>query len=250
LGIAATIGPNGQVVVASSISDGTYTIDFAVHSIGGKGQLAKDYLSFRPSGLSERLSPAATSSSGEVTPAVGAEEVHSLVAEHFLQLIRAYEEDHHYKFIGVGITHKLASMSPRLPAQIWAELDIVPLVFEQGLNYPGNRKLAYNVDEEADSMARKCCMFFGPTCQPRLQVGFQNAVEVDVGGHVQLATVDMYKSTVHINTWLAAMKYAKELKSRQIRIAFFNSTPQGGGVALMRHALIRFFRVIGVECTW
>jgi alpha,alpha-trehalose phosphorylase (configuration-retaining) len=237
--------------VASSISDGTYTIDFAVHSIGGKPQpAAKDYLSARHVGL---LSPAVTPSSGDVTPAVPTDEIPGLVEQHFLNIIRTYAKEHHYKFVGVGITQKLASMSPKLPARIWAELDIVPLVFEQGLNYPAkpaNRRSILNVDEEADSMARKCCMFFGPTCQPRIQVGYQNAVEVDVGGHVQLATIDMYQSTVHYNTWLAAMKYASELKARNIRIAFFNSTPQGGGVALMRHALIRFFRTVGVECTW
>ena len=33
-------------------------------------------------------------------------------------------------------------------------------------------------------------------------------------------------------------------------MAFFSATPQGGGVALMRHALIRFFRLVGVDCTW
>jgi len=46
------------------------------------------------------------------------------------------------------------------------------------------------------------------------------------------------------------MKYAKSLKENNVKIAFFNSTPQGGGVALMRHALIRLFRVIGLDATW
>lgn len=46
------------------------------------------------------------------------------------------------------------------------------------------------------------------------------------------------------------MTYARSLKEDKIRIAFFNSTPQGGGVALMRHALVRFARLLGVRLQW
>ena len=48
----------------------------------------------------------------------------------------------------------------------------------------------------------------------------------------------------------AAMKYVTSLRERNVKIAFFSSTPLGGGVALMRHALMRFFRVVGVDCKW
>lgn len=46
------------------------------------------------------------------------------------------------------------------------------------------------------------------------------------------------------------MKFAADLKNMGTKIAFFSATPQGGGVALMRHALVRFARTIGVELTW
>jgi glycosyltransferase involved in cell wall biosynthesis len=46
------------------------------------------------------------------------------------------------------------------------------------------------------------------------------------------------------------MKYVESLKKNDVQIAFFNSTPQGGGVALMRHALIRFLRLVGVNASW
>jgi hypothetical protein len=55
---------------------------------------------------------------------------------------------------------------------------------------------------------------------------------------------------VHPNTWNASMQYATSLKTNKTKIAFFNSTPQGGGVALMRHALIRFLRLVDVDCKW
>ena len=238
--------------MALSVSDGTYSIDYASQSLGGQQRAGpKDYMSVHSNANSLLSAPATPSASGAATPGVEADEVPEIVANHFIETICSYSFEHNCKFYGVGITQTLASMSPKLPSRLWAELDIVPLVFEHGTDYPvANKKHTPSAGEDADSMARKCCMFFGPTGQPRLQVGFQNEVEVDVGEHVRLATMDMYKLTVHLNTWLAAMHYAKDLKSRKVKIAFFNTTPQGGGVALMRHALIRFFRIIGVEASW
>jgi hypothetical protein len=46
------------------------------------------------------------------------------------------------------------------------------------------------------------------------------------------------------------LHYADQLKDKGTRIAFFSSTPQGGGVALMRHALVRISQVTGVELRW
>lgn len=33
-------------------------------------------------------------------------------------------------------------------------------------------------------------------------------------------------------------------------MSFFNATAQGGGVALMRHALIRLFRLLNIDIKW
>lgn len=46
------------------------------------------------------------------------------------------------------------------------------------------------------------------------------------------------------------LSYAKKLRGNKTKVAFFSSTPQGGGVALMRHALVRFARLMGVDLTW
>jgi hypothetical protein len=76
-------------------------------------------------------------------------------------------------------------------------------------------------------------------------------VEVDSHGRAQLTVKDDYRKTVNEETtWKATLKYAESLKQNKVKIAFFNSTPQGGGVALMRHALIRFLRTLDVDCSW
>jgi hypothetical protein len=92
--------------------------------------------------------------------------------------------------------------------------------------------------------------FFGKANQPRLEVVYRNEVGVDCDGMAQIADEPTYRETVHPNTYAATMYYANSLKQNGTKIAFFNSTPQGGGVALMRHALIRFLRLIEVNCQW
>lgn len=46
------------------------------------------------------------------------------------------------------------------------------------------------------------------------------------------------------------MKYAKIVRNRGTRIAFFNSTPRGGDVAQMRHSLLRFLIPLGIDIKW
>lgn len=92
---------------------------------------------------------------------------------------------------------------------------------------------------------------FGPNRDVHLTFGHRNDVEVDSNGRTQITDIASYHDTVNMDTtWAATMQYADSLRRNNIKIAFFNSTAQGGGVALMRHALIRFLRLIGVNCTW
>ncbi|KAI0781323.1 trehalose synthase [Trametes elegans] len=107
------------------------------------------------------------------------------------------------------------------------------------------------VDEQADSAARKCIMYFGPGNNPRLSIGARNQVAVDAGGKIHLIDdIDEYRKGVHAGTWNSVIKLADELREKKIKIAFFSSTPQGGGVALMRHALIRFLNLLDVDAAW
>jgi hypothetical protein len=83
-----------------------------------------------------------------------------------------------------------------------------------------------------------------------LQVGFKGIVQTDAGFRAQLTTLKDHQTTCGATTWDAMSLFANKLKEKKIKIAFFSSTPQGGGVALMRHALVRFARLIGVDLTW
>ncbi|KAJ6546539.1 trehalose phosphorylase [Mycena vulgaris] len=115
----------------------------------------------------------------------------------------------------------------------------------------GRLPIPRTLDEQADSAARKCLMYFGPNNNPRLEIGPRNQVAVDAAGKIHLLDdLGEYKKTVGTGTWNAVIKLADELREKNIKIGFFSSTPQGGGVALMRHALIRFLNALDVDAAW
>ncbi|KLO18796.1 trehalose phosphorylase [Schizopora paradoxa] len=115
----------------------------------------------------------------------------------------------------------------------------------------GKLPLTRSTIEQADSAARKCLMYFGPNNNPRLTIGPMNQVTVDCGGKIHLLDdLEEFKKTVGEGTWNAVIKLSDELREKKIKIGFFSSTPQGGGVALMRHALIRFLNLLDVNAAW
>ncbi|KAF7304663.1 Trehalose phosphorylase [Mycena kentingensis (nom. inval.)] len=123
------------------------------------------------------------------------------------------------------------------------------------LNAPGGGSgrlpIPRTLDEQADSAVRKCLMYYGPNNNPRLTIGPRNQVTVDAAGKIRLCEdLGVYQASVRPGTWNAVNKLADELREKKVKIGFFSSTPQGGGVALMRHALIRFLTLLDVDVAW
>ncbi|KAJ5487089.1 hypothetical protein N7530_001389 [Penicillium desertorum] len=178
--------------------------------------------------------------------------------------LQKYSENHLEKIVGISMPGHVAKHCPRLCPRLWAELDIIPLVLSNvtlidrvSVEQPtedGVSKTAgwdeKTIDEQAESMARKGVRLFGPENTPLLQVGYLGLVEVDTAYHVRLADLSDFQKTVSDRTWSAAQHYATDLKERNVKIAFFSATPQGGGVALMRHALLRFSHCLGTDIKW
>ncbi|KAL1608382.1 hypothetical protein SLS60_003323 [Paraconiothyrium brasiliense] len=248
VGIAVQHGATGTLDVGLASHDGTYSIDFHVTTFKLKTSSPSS-----DSGISGTSTPA-DGATDNLAP-VSKEELPDVLIKFVIDTIKQYEEEHMFKIVGAGINKQTLALSPQLAARLWQELDIVPLILPNDPSPELHFKRGtptVTVDEEADSMARKALVEFGPAHQPRLLVGtYQNMVEVDSDGRAQLTVKEDYKKTVNAETtWKATLKYAESLKKGNVKIAFFNSTPQGGGVALMRHALIRFLRTLEVDCSW
>ncbi|OGH10260.1 MAG: hypothetical protein A2152_02605 [Candidatus Levybacteria bacterium RBG_16_35_6] len=65
---------------------------------------------------------------------------------------------------------------------------------------------------------------------------------------IEMASLKRYQEYSSKKDLLILQELAKEFKGK--RIIFINSTPQGGGVALMRQALIRLYKLIDVDAHW
>lgn len=83
------------------------------------------------------------------------------IADYIIKAIEAYEHSDSVKFIGAGVWSGLACLSSTLCSRLWLELDILPIVIGGGYEDCDGRKgfwATKPVDEQADSLARKCIM--------------------------------------------------------------------------------------------
>ncbi|KAK9238229.1 hypothetical protein V1525DRAFT_401903 [Lipomyces kononenkoae] len=226
-----------QITFGFSIHDGYYSTDFALKT----RKISKD---------------------------IDPSEYPRLITDRILNEIKTYAAEHLFKFVAVAFAQRIQKFCPRLCARLWLELDILPFVFndamltgvmERELEDNGAETVGTEIpscDEVADSLARKIIMFFGPKGLPRISIGYRNKVEVDNGGLIHMVDLRDYQEACSPETWDCLLRLVRELKNTKIggrkgvRIAFFNATPQGGGVALMRHALIRLFKLLDIHATW
>ncbi|KOS16984.1 Trehalose phosphorylase [Escovopsis weberi] len=220
LGISAITAADGSTTISLAIRDNIYLVDFCVKTIPPHSDTGKE---------------------------------NGLIAQHIIDHILDYEHANFAKFVGAGLPDSLRAMIPSLGPRLWLEMDIVPIVLPPDEEREGGEIWdAKHVDEQADSMSRKCMICFGPSLLPFLQVGWHGQVRVDAGFRAQLTSAEHYQDTSTPEAWKAVTYYARKMQpgSKKIKIAFFSSTPQGGGVALMRHALVRFSRLMGVNLSW
>jgi glycosyltransferase involved in cell wall biosynthesis len=185
-----------------------------------------------------------TESGRDNVPLQGALDPDSLHAS-IVNFVRSYEIENNCKILMAGLVNCNDVMKLRqLAVLLWKELDIIPCIISA---------TGRSLDEKACSVARKTSQLLFPGPIPgiaRLSVGYRHEVEVDGNGKIVIADLDLYKKATTQGTWdkilIAAQKWREEGK----KIIFFNSTPQGGGVAIIRHSTIRLFHLLGVDAHW
>lgn len=116
-------------MVSFAVRDATYLIDFAIKNV----------------------SAAESNSTNN----------HDFLADWIIKSLRSYEHKTFTKVVGAGLPHALQTTSPTLCSRLWLELDIVPIVIQQHHEHKEmiSLWLSKRVDEQADSMARKCIMY-------------------------------------------------------------------------------------------
>ncbi|KAI8048436.1 hypothetical protein BDF21DRAFT_433390 [Thamnidium elegans] len=129
-------------------------------------------------------------------------------------------------------------------SEYWRQLDALPFRVETH----GDTS-----DERASAAVRKAVMWLSPNYPgnlPRISVGFRHEVDVDFNHIIHMVKNSDYEATVCKETWDVFQKMCDTYKRKKLSVSFFNSTPQGGGVALMRHALLRLLHLNGVKVHW
>ena len=147
------------------------------------------------------------------------------------------------KGIGIGISSRIKNPQRalrQLASDLWLKSDIIPCFM---------RSEGRTSDERSDSTARKTILLFAPDFIPRIDIGFRNRVIVD-RDCISLLSKEDYKFITSSKLWVSLLEHSTYIKKNNIKISFFNSTAQGGGVAIMRHALVRFLKLLGIDVSW
>ncbi|KAL0082977.1 hypothetical protein J3Q64DRAFT_1750952 [Phycomyces blakesleeanus] len=167
------------------------------------------------------------------------------------EIVLAFSTTQHYKVQIIACSKRLADASLQVDinketamSSFWKELDAIPFCVKTH---------GETSDERASSAVRKSVMWLSPQYPgniPRVSVGFKHEVDFDFDNIIHLVDLFDYKQTVCAETWRVWEEISSEFKERNLRVSYFNSTPQGGGVALMRHALLRFLHLNGIKVHW
>ncbi|KAI8391035.1 uncharacterized protein BYT42DRAFT_555348 [Radiomyces spectabilis] len=172
--------------------------------------------------------------------------------EELKKVVKLFATSQHYKVQLIACSYLIAKQYIRdedkpehsAMSDFWREFDAIPFRVQTH----GDTS-----DERASAAVRKAVMWISPQYPgnlPRISVGYRHEVEVDFNNIIHLVDLVDYKESVKAETWRVWSEISQVFKNRNLRVSFFNSTPQGGGVALMRHALLRFLNLNGIKVHW
>lgn len=154
-------------------------------------------------------------------------------AKHYLS---EHQFHHKKKIVALGITGGAALQNERFGARIWLELDIVPHYFPS---------VETGTEQNSEAIAKEVAKKYVDGFVARVQFGGRRKV---IPSH--LALWKKLHGEASSEDIKLLEQLAHQAKTQKLKVVFFSSTPSGGGVALMRHALMRLYRSLGVDASW
>lgn len=118
----------------------------------------------------------------------------------------------------------------KIASELWLKNDIVPFIVHNSLKKKPKDLAHYASEKFVDDVVK-------------ITLGPDNKVEV-----TDLVTLDDYEKITPKKDFNLLLKLADKFKNK--KVVFFSATPRGGGVALMRHALMRLFGLVDVDASW
>ncbi|KAB8207047.1 hypothetical protein BDV34DRAFT_192703 [Aspergillus parasiticus] len=186
--------------------------------------------------------------------------VPSFATSDFISYLRSYGKNKKQKIIAVALPQTLVNKWPSLCSYLWKDLDAAPLVLEckdhiRQQNEPGELATFLGwerkeLDEQADSMARKCLRSFGIGHVLHNHICADGMVEVDKRFCVHVGDKHDYEETVQPDTWNMVQEFASDLRDRKVKIVLFSMTCEGKPDVHTRHAFVRLSQKLEVDTKW
>ncbi len=128
-------------------------------------------------------------------------------------------------------SHQLETAS-----KLWLQQDIVPYIMSSA-------DVANSQQQAPEKQVRDVESHFDEHTIVKVDINAQHEVEV-----AELVTLEDYRKVTSPADFALLKSLVRAFQGK--RLVFFSATPQGGGVALMRHALIRLLRLLDVDAHW
>lgn len=148
--------------------------------------------------------------------------------------LRSHANKHHTKIIAAALLG--GSRGEGLGSRLWLEKDIVPHLMES--DEPITKEM---VRQAANDIS----FLYDEKTIP--EVGVDETRQVIPSF---LVTLKDYQQTASPALWSKLTTQAERFRQQNNSMVFINATARGGGVALMRHALIRLARLMKVDLRW
>ncbi|GAA5982284.1 hypothetical protein JCM5350_007722 [Sporobolomyces pararoseus] len=135
----------------------------------------------------------------------------------------------------------------RFTDRTWFSLDALPF-----LASPESAASKFSLDGQAVAAIEEAvnCLEVSQGTTVRIQFDEERQVLVDANHRVQLHSLSVLKRVTPPRLFSTFESFSRTLIERKTRIGFFSATPRGGGVALMRHSMMRLWQRVGVDASW
>lgn len=155
------------------------------------------------------------------------------VTNEVLNWLRQSAQERHLQYIAAGIQGE--DQLKDLHSKLWLQEDIVPGPLS------GSKALQYQPTTE-DLVREVTSQFEGDHIA---SIHLDSAREIQVA---DLVTLEDYRETASQEDFALLLELGHAYQWK--KPVFISATPRGGGVALMRHALIRLLRLLHVDAHW
>jgi glycosyltransferase involved in cell wall biosynthesis len=152
--------------------------------------------------------------------------------EEVLHWLKPAEAKHNLHFIAASTREQ--DFAPEFRARLWLEKDIIPVVAGQD-----ESGATVTVEDQVKDVITN----FDENDLVKVRIRPDREVVVS-----ELTTLEDYRKTATAEDFHLAQQLAKTFEGK--RLVFINATSLGGGVALMRHGLLRCLRLLGVDAHW